>query len=92
MTAARPLNPSAADPRVLLPLNKREHTQETLADGTILISYRDPPLGAPLIELPDEIEEHSAQTWKADKPSAPKSEGLDRWNGPLGPRNSRKRA
>jgi hypothetical protein len=71
-----------------LPLSERDYVQETLADGTVLTTYCDPPLGdddpPPLVELPEEIEFETAQTWRADKPLPPTGE-LERWTGPVGP-------
>jgi hypothetical protein len=79
---------SPSDPRTELPLSERDYIQETLADGTVLTTYCDPPLGADdplaLVELPEEIEPEAPQTWRADKPLPPNDE-LERWTGPVGP-------
>jgi hypothetical protein len=69
---------SPVDGRVFLPLSERKVTETTLPDGTVLVSYSDPPLLS-LLESAPEAFAAAGLDWRKDKPRPPKSDGKDRW-------------
>lgn len=66
------------DERVHLPLRERRVTQTTLADGTVLTDYLDPPLS--LVEqLPDPDDDWPLQPEPLARPRPPREGRTDKW-------------
>lgn len=91
-STSRPVRPyelgptsTPEDPNVHLPLSLRDVTEETLPDGTVLLSYNDQPDRPAPLQLPEPDEPLEPLGGRRDRPPKPPSnDRWDRWGaGPL---------